>query len=248
VGEDVAIEWMRRGIVDVGDEHAFAQVIEHDDARPTTRRRDAFSCNSAQSWSGRSASERPCGCARASARTIACDGTVRRNWWTEHASDLSVSSRSTPRQTRWSPHPHWPFLPAVAVPTLPGTHSNPGRFQVGTGSLPAHPGFLLDAPQWASESSQGYNLLFFLFAQDVAHTDEGYCLASESTSRSLILVGRFWVTAEGQSVSEERHHPLILIGIFIVVLLAIHPFKDGNGRLSRIITTLLLLRAGTQRR
>ena len=34
-----------------------------------------------------------------------------------------------------------------------------------------------------------------------------------------------------QSVSEERHHPLILIGIFVVVFLAIHPFKDGNGRL-----------------
>ena len=47
-----------------------------------------------------------------------------------------------------------------------------------------------------------------------------------------------------QSVSEETHHPLILIGIFIVVFLAIHPFKDGNGRLSRILTTLLLLRAG----
>jgi Fic family protein len=47
-----------------------------------------------------------------------------------------------------------------------------------------------------------------------------------------------------QSVQEESHHPLILIGIFIVVFLAIHPFKDGNGRLSRILTTLLLLRAG----
>jgi len=47
-----------------------------------------------------------------------------------------------------------------------------------------------------------------------------------------------------QSVHEEAHHPLILIGIFIVVFLAIHPFKDGNGRLSRILTTLLLLRAG----
>ena len=47
-----------------------------------------------------------------------------------------------------------------------------------------------------------------------------------------------------ESVSEEAHHPLMLIGIFIVVFLAIHPFKDGNGRLSRVLTTLLLLRAG----
>lgn len=47
-----------------------------------------------------------------------------------------------------------------------------------------------------------------------------------------------------RSVEEESHHPLILIGIFIVVFLAIHPFKDGNGRLSRVLATLLLLRAG----
>ena len=34
-----------------------------------------------------------------------------------------------------------------------------------------------------------------------------------------------------ESVSEETQHPLILIAILIVVFLAIHPFKDGNGRL-----------------
>ena len=39
-------------------------------------------------------------------------------------------------------------------------------------------------------------------------------------------------------------HVLIVIAVFVVVFLAIHPFQDGNGRLSRILTTLLLLRAG----
>jgi Fic family protein len=41
-------------------------------------------------------------------------------------------------------------------------------------------------------------------------------------------------------------HKLIVIAIFVVVFLAIHPFQDGNGRLSRVLTTLLLLRAGYQ--
>ncbi|MBM4206819.1 MAG: Fic family protein [Gammaproteobacteria bacterium] len=39
-------------------------------------------------------------------------------------------------------------------------------------------------------------------------------------------------------------HPLLMIGVFAVVFLEIHPFQDGNGRLSRILTTLLLLQAG----
>ncbi len=39
-------------------------------------------------------------------------------------------------------------------------------------------------------------------------------------------------------------HPLLIVAVFVVVFLAIHPFQDGNGRLSRILTTLLLLQAG----
>lgn len=48
-----------------------------------------------------------------------------------------------------------------------------------------------------------------------------------------------------KATNETRaFHPLIVVAIFVVVFLEIHPFQDGNGRLSRVLTTLLLLRAG----
>jgi Fic family protein len=47
-----------------------------------------------------------------------------------------------------------------------------------------------------------------------------------------------------KNLKENYLHPLIVIGIFIVVFLAIHPFQDGNGRLSRALTILLLLKSG----
>ena len=51
-----------------------------------------------------------------------------------------------------------------------------------------------------------------------------------------------------QWVNEETErgelHPLLIVAIFVVVFLEIHPFQDGNGRLSRILTTLLLLKFG----
>jgi Fic family protein len=48
----------------------------------------------------------------------------------------------------------------------------------------------------------------------------------------------------GHNLEEGELHPLVVVAMFVVVFLEIHPFQDGNGRLSRILTTLLLLRAG----
>jgi Fic family protein len=47
-----------------------------------------------------------------------------------------------------------------------------------------------------------------------------------------------------EQLEARQLHPLLVTAIFVVVFLEIHPFQDGNGRLSRILTTLLLLRAG----
>jgi len=47
-----------------------------------------------------------------------------------------------------------------------------------------------------------------------------------------------------EALDNDELHPLIVIGVFVVVFLKIHPFQDGNGRLSRVLTTLLLLRSG----
>jgi Fic family protein len=46
------------------------------------------------------------------------------------------------------------------------------------------------------------------------------------------------------SFVEKKYHPLLIIGNFIFEYLSIHPFKDGNGRTSRLLTNLLLLHHG----
>ena len=50
-----------------------------------------------------------------------------------------------------------------------------------------------------------------------------------------------WVNQERETA---RLHPLLIIALCVVVFLEIHPFQDGNGRLSRVLTSLLLLQAG----
>jgi Fic family protein len=52
------------------------------------------------------------------------------------------------------------------------------------------------------------------------------------------------VTWFNEERDARRLHPLLLIAIWVVVFLKIHPFQDGNGRMSRVMITLLMLQAG----
>lgn len=62
-----------------------------------------------------------------------------------------------------------------------------------------------------------------------------------------------WETAEAMerlceafdiAMATQQIDPIILIPMFVLDFLCIHPFKDGNGRMSRLLTLLLLYRAG----
>ncbi|MCU0451348.1 MAG: Fic family protein [Bernardetiaceae bacterium] len=50
-----------------------------------------------------------------------------------------------------------------------------------------------------------------------------------------------WVN---EQLSQGHIHPLVVVGSFVYDFLSIHPFQDGNGRLSRLLTTLCLLQCG----
>ena len=47
-----------------------------------------------------------------------------------------------------------------------------------------------------------------------------------------------------KALAERKYHPLLVIANFLVEFLMIHPFQDGNGRISRVLTNLLLLKEG----
>lgn len=50
--------------------------------------------------------------------------------------------------------------------------------------------------------------------------------------------------AYSKDISKEKVEPLMLIASFVLDFLCIHPFNDGNGRMSRLLTLLLLYRSG----
>ena len=64
-----------------------------------------------------------------------------------------------------------------------------------------------------------------------------------ATTEPALVAGEMTELIEwtNKQLKEETIHPLIIIGSFIYDFLSIHPFQDGNGRLSRLLTTLCLL-------
>ncbi|MCP4768382.1 MAG: Fic family protein [Gammaproteobacteria bacterium] len=79
------------------------------------------------------------------------------------------------------------------------------------------------------------------FDEDGKQVGVVFATATPFDTPALMQELLIWVN---QARDEKALHPLLIIAVFVVVFLAIHPFQDGNGRLSRVLTTLLLLQAG----
>ncbi len=71
----------------------------------------------------------------------------------------------------------------------------------------------------------------------IFRTTEPHLTASEM--EALLL----WT---GERLKENDLHPLLIIATFVYEFLSIHPYQDGNGRLSRLLTTLLLMKLDYQ--
>ena len=80
----------------------------------------------------------------------------------------------------------------------------------------------------------------------VANYPEGVQKVIFNTTAPFLVSGEMnqllkWTN---ENFDKEELHPLIIIGTFVYEFLSIHPYQDGNGRLSRLITTLLLIKEG----
>lgn len=79
------------------------------------------------------------------------------------------------------------------------------------------------------------------FAEDGSSQGVIFQTASPFDTPFMMVELIKWYNEES---NKKELHSLLLVAIFLVHFLAIHPFQDGNGRLSRILTTLMLLKSG----
>lgn len=80
-----------------------------------------------------------------------------------------------------------------------------------------------------------------VFGPDGKSTGVVFYTASPFDTPQLMKELIAWVNDQ---IALKELHPLLVIAVFVVVFLHIHPFQDGNGRLSRALATLLLLQVG----
>ena len=107
----------------------------------------------------------------------------------------------------------------------------------------------------------GFHKILLKYSEKDAHhrgrykTSQNKVVARDGEGNESVIfkpVEPYMVPAEMQnlvewtnkSLSGADYHPLLVIANFVVEFLYIHPFKDGNGRLSRAITNLLMLQKG----
>ncbi|MBF0202506.1 MAG: Fic family protein [Desulfamplus sp.] len=122
-------------------------------------------------------------------------------------------------------------------------------------------GSFKEIPVTENHIKQLHDIILQFSSKDVRHRGEYKKLSNnvEAFDRDGISLGVIFETATpfdtpqemtalvewtATNLNEEELHPLLIIAVFIVCFLAIHPFQDGNGRLSRVLTTLLLLQSG----
>jgi Fic family protein len=82
-----------------------------------------------------------------------------------------------------------------------------------------------------------------VIAKDSDGNEVGVVLETASPFDTPLRMQALVEQAQAELVA-GRLHPLLVISMFVVTFLAIHPFQDGNGRMSRALTTYLLLKAG----
>jgi len=82
--------------------------------------------------------------------------------------------------------------------------------------------------------------------QVVANYDDGEQKVIFRTTPPYLTANEMDVLIDwtNTAINEQRLHPILITSIFVYEFLSIHPYQDGNGRLSRLLTTFLLLKQG----